>query len=155
MDLREKIQNDLKNSLKAGEKIRTGVLRQLIASIHNLEIDKKAKKQDLTEADILGVIRKEAKKRTEAIELFSQGKRNDLVQQEKKELEIIQDYLPQMLPDEEIEKVIERTIKKEMAAGPKDFGRLMGILIKEFQGQADAAKVSDLLKSKLAADDKS
>jgi len=152
MALREKIQSDLKNSLKAGEKIRTGVLRQLIASIHNLEIDKKAKKQDVNEADILGVIRREAKKRTEAIELFSQGKRDDLVQQEKQELEIIQGYLPQMLPDAEIEKTIDKIIKKEGAASPKDFGRLMGILMKEFQGQADAAKVSDLLKSKLAAD---
>lgn len=149
MDLREKIQNDLKNSLKAGEKIRTGVLRQIVASIHNLEIDKKAKKQDVDESDILGVIKKEAKKRIEAIGLFSQGGRNDLVQQEKKELEIIQDYLPQMLPDEEIEKAIDKIIKKEMATGPKDFGKLMGILIKEFQGQADSAKVSGLLKSKL------
>ncbi len=149
MNLKEKIQNNLTNSLKTGEKTQISVLRQILAAIHNLEIDKKAKKQELSEADILGIIRREVKKRTEAIELFSQGKREDLVEQEKQELRILQEYLPPPLSDSEIEAAIDKLIQKEEVVSPKDFGRLMGILMKEFSSRAEPAKISEILKKKL------
>ena len=149
MNLKEKIQNNLKNSLKTGKKTQISVLRQILAAIHNLEIDKKAKKQELSEADILGIIRREVKKRIEAIELFSQGKREDLVEQEKQELRILQEYLPPPLSNSEIEAAIDKLIQKEEVVSPKDFGRLMGILTKEFSSRAEPAKISEILKKKL------
>ena len=151
MNLKEKIQNNLTNSLKTREKTQISVLRQILAVIHNLEIDKKAKKQELSEADILGIIRREVKKRIEAIELFSQGKREDLVEQEKQELRILQEYLPPPLSDSEIEAAIDKLIQKEEVVSSKDFGRLMGILTKEFSSRAEPAKISEILKKKLTA----
>ncbi len=150
MDIKERIQNELKESLRAGDKVKISVLRQVLAAFHNLEIEKKSKEQEIGEADILVILKKEAKRRTEAIELFSKGERQDLVEQETQELKILQEYLPQQLSDSEIEKIIDEMLQREKTVSAKDFGRLMGILMKEFSGRAEPTKVIEILKNKLA-----
>lgn len=155
MDLLKKIRDDLTVSLKAKNEIRASVLRLLITSIHNKEIEKRGagKPEELDEGEVLELINKEAKKRKEAIEFYVRGNRSDLVEKETAELKILKEYLPAELGEEEIKKAISDVIEKTGAKDSKDFGRVMGQVMKELKGRADAAAVGKLVKEKLSGDE--
>lgn len=146
--LRDKIINDLKVAMKAGNANKVGVLRLLISALNNKAIDKKGKtgSEELTEEEALQVLMTEAKKRKEAIEVFTKGARSDLADKEKGELEIIQQYLPKQMSREEAEKVVEEIVKR---AGSKEMGPVMKEVMKELKGRADSALISQLVKEKL------
>lgn len=150
--LKDNIVTNLKEAMKAGDAKRVGVLRLLISALNNKAIDKKGKtgSEELTEEEALQVLMTEAKKRKEAIEIFTKGNRTDLADKEKGELEIIQQYLPKQMSREEVEKVIAKKIDTlRQVRGDISFGNVMKEVIKELKGKADSALVSRLVKDKL------
>ena len=151
MKIQEKINQDFKEALKAGDASKVATLRMIIASIKNKEIDKKGKGEEgvLNDEETMDVIMKEAKKRKEAADIYKQGGRNDLVEKEQKELDIINQYLPKQLSEDEIEKIIANAIDKTGAASIKDMGKVMGEVSKETKGRADSRMISELIKKKL------
>ena len=149
--LHQKISNDLKEALKGGNQTKISTLRMVLSSLHNKEIEKKGKGQEpkLTEEETIEVLMNEAKKRKESNEAYLKGNRNDLADKEKKELEIITIYLPKQLSEEEIKKIVQETIQKIGAQSEKDFGKVMGLLMKELKGKADTKLVSQIVKKSL------
>lgn len=147
MPLFERIKQDLARALKGGSSGEAGTLRYLLAELHNREIEKRGKggAAELTEEDVAGVLRREVKKRREAIELFRRGGREDLVRREEGELAILSAYLPPELGREAIEAVIDEL----MGSGLKDFASLMRGAMKQLKGKADGRIVGDIIKSKL------
>ncbi len=151
MALKEKLSEDLKNAMKSGDKIRLEVVRMLQTMLKRKEIERRGEGKELTEEDEIQVIKSEIKKRKEAIELFEKGGRNDLAEKEKKELEILNEYLPAQMSEEEIKNFVEKVIQELGASGPKDLGKVMGAVMKELRGKADGSLVQKIVKEKLQA----
>lgn len=164
MSLKEKIQEDLQESLKAKEELKTSVLRLLFAAISNKESDKRTKiwkqkpdlsvkelekESQLTDEEISDVISSEAKKRREAMAGFEAGGRKDSVKKEKAELEILKIYLPEQLSAEDLKKLAKEAIDKTGAKEPKDMGKVMGVLMPQIKGRADGNLVSQIIKELL------
>ncbi|MFH1346630.1 MAG: GatB/YqeY domain-containing protein [Spirochaetota bacterium] len=150
--LNQKISEDLKEAMKAGKEFETGVLRMLLSSLHNKEIEKKGKGGDsaLSDEEIIEVLSKEAKKRKEAAELFNNAGRQELGEKELKELELVKKYLPEQVGAEEIEKIVKAAIEKTGAKTVKEFGKVMAEAMKDLKGKADASAVSEAAKKFLA-----
>lgn len=121
-------------------------LRLLSNALHNEEI---AKQKDLTEEDELQIIRRQLKQREEAIEAYEKGGRAEAAEKEKKEAEILKEFLPAGLDSGELEKIMEQTISETGASGMQDFGRVMGVVMGKIKGQADGSKIAELVKQKL------
>lgn len=145
--LKEKINDFLKEAMKSGDKIKLETLRSIRAAF--IEFDKSGSGKELSEDEEIKIINSLVKKRKESIEIFEKANRLDLAEKEKKELEILQSFLPQQLTEEEISKKLDEIIKQLDAKDPKDFGKVMGIAMKEFKGRADGKIVQMILKSKL------
>ncbi len=137
--LRQKLSDDLKQAMKGGDKVRRSVIRLVMAAIKNAEI---ARQTTLDDADILGIIAKEARQRRESIEAFRQGNRQDLVAQEEVELTVLQEYLPQQMSREEIMAEARRVIEEVGAQGPGDKGKVMPKLISPLKGRADGREIN-------------
>lgn len=142
-----KIDEDLKNAAKSKDTETVTVLRGLKSAIHNKEIEKK---KELSEDEVIEVLKAEAKQRKDSISEFKKGSRDDLVKKEEAELKIIEKYLPEMMADEEIEKKVIEAIKKTGASGPEDMGKVMGAVMSKLKGQADGNKVSAIVKKELS-----
>lgn len=140
------IQNDLKTALKEKNELQVSTLRLLLAETHNRQIEKQA---ELTEEDIVAVLRKEAKKRQESVEAYEKGGRQELADKESKELLILSKYLPQEMSPQELEKIVKEVIGKVGAQGAGDFGKVMGGVMGKVKGQIDGAKVSEAVKKLL------
>ncbi len=145
--MKDKIQSDLKEAMKAKDELVVATLRLLLSEIHNREIEKQGK---LTDEDIVGAVQKEVKKRQESIEAYQKGKRDDLVEREKKELAVLNKYLPQQLSPEELETTIQSVIKEAGASGPADFGKVMGPVMDKVKVKADGKVVSEAVKKALS-----
>ncbi|HLA03787.1 MAG TPA: GatB/YqeY domain-containing protein [Patescibacteria group bacterium] len=143
-----KIQQDLTDSLKQKNEIKTSTLRLVISEIGNSRIEKRA---DLTDEDIIQVISKEAKKRQESIAAFKQGERADLAEKEEKELLILKTYLPEPISDEELLKIVDSQIAEIGAKDIKDLGKVMSAVLSKVKGRADGGAVSAIVKSKLSS----
>jgi hypothetical protein len=137
--LKQKLTDDLKQALRAGDKVRRSVIRLVIAAIRNAEI---ARQATLEDADILGVIAKEIRQRKESIEAFKLGKRQDLVAQEEAELAILEEYLPRQMTREEIIAEARRVITEVGAQGLGDKGKVMPKLIAQLKGRADGREIN-------------
>lgn len=146
MSLKERIDADYKEAMKARDEVRVSVLRLLRSAIHNAEIDKQ---RALTDDEILGVIQLEARKRRESIEAFQQGGRPDLVEREQAELAILESYLPQALPREELEAMVRAAIQEVGALSVKDMGKVMSVLMPKVRGRADGREVNELVRQML------
>jgi uncharacterized protein YqeY len=160
MSLAEKIKDDLKNAMKAGQEFEAGVFRMLLSAFHNKEIEKKGKRAEpeLSDDEIIEILSKEGKKRKEAAEIYNKGNRRDLAEKEVKELELIKKYLPEEMPAEEIEKIVKGAIErlgikdikdsegKPSASYGASFGKVMAEAMKELKGKADAGAVSEIAK---------
>jgi uncharacterized protein YqeY len=154
MELKEKIRLNLNSALKEKRTLEVLVLRQILAAILNKEKEKRFKAKEekdiqLTDEEVIEVISSEAKKRRESIVEFEKGKRQDLVEKEKKELEILEKYLPEQLPEEEIRKLIKEAIEKTDAKEIKDMGKVMAELMPKIKGKADGTLVSKIVKELL------
>ena len=162
--LKEKIQDDLESALKEKREIRLSVLRMLLSAISNREIDKRTrawkekpglsgeelkKEGQLTDEEIFEVISSGVKKRKEAIDLYEKGNRLELAEKEKKEIEILQSYLPKQMSEEEIKKIVKDVIKKVDAKEMKDMGKVMKELIPRFKDEVDNSLASKVVKELL------
>lgn len=145
MSLKDKIQEDLKTSLKVRDQVRCLTLRMLLAAMVNKEKEGK----EVTEEQLHDVVASEAKKRREAEEAFLKGGRPELAEKEKAELEILLSYLPEQLTEDQITTLVKEAIAKVGATGPKDMGKVMGELAPQVRGKADGAMVSKIVKESL------
>lgn len=142
----DKISQDLNTALKQKNATRVSTLRYLISHLNNARI---AKGGELTDDDVIGEIAKDAKRHKESIEAFERAKRQDLVSQESSQLKILEEYLPAQLADEEIVKIVGEAIATLGQVGPGDMAKVMGQVMAKVKGQADGAKVAEIVKNKL------
>ena len=147
MTLSEQINLDLKAAMKSGDRTRLETLRLLRA--HFIELSKRGEGQTITPDEELSVLTAAIKKRKEAIEIYEKGGRQDLVQQERSELDIISSYIPKQLSQDEAAQFIDRIIRETGAASPKDFGNVIPLAMKELKGKIDGKVVQELVKTKL------
>ena len=147
-NLKQKIESDLKQSIRAKDITRRSVIRLLLAAVKNAEI---AKQADLDDPDILGVIAKEVKQRHESIEAFKQGNRQDLIDQEEAELAVLEEYLPQQMTRDEIVSAARQVIAEVGAQGPGDKGKVMPKLIPQLKGRADGREINEIVTELLAS----
>ncbi len=146
MGLREKIDTDVKDALKAGAKDKVSTLRMLNASLKNKQIDKR---RPLTDDEVIETVRSMIKQRRDSIEQFQKGGRQDLVDKESAEIPVLEGYLPQQLSREEVEAIVRDTITKIGAQGTKDMGKVMKAALAEIGSRADGKLVSELVKHAL------
>jgi len=148
MSLNERIADDLKASMKAGNAGRVSILRMIKAAIKNKEIEKQSA---LSDDDVHSVLSLFAKRSRESIDQFSQAGRTDLADKEKNELEVIESYLPQQLEEKEIQDLIQEAINETGAAGLRDMGKVMKAVMAKAKGCADGKLVNSLVKKMLEA----
>lgn len=150
MALEERILSDMKSAMKSGEKERTKTLRGVYSQIKDERI-KLRPKRELTEEDVINVLISAAKRRRESILLFRQGNRNDLVESEQAELNIIQEYLPEQLSEDEIVSIINNIIQQMQATSINDLGKVMGPAMGQLKGKADGKLVQNVVRQRLTA----
>ena len=151
MNTQEKIKEDLKNAMREKNEGVVSVLRMLISSFRNKEISiRQGGQAELSDEQVLEVMQSEVKKRKDSIEAYEAGGRQDLADQEKKEIEILRKYLPAQLSAEDLEKVAKEVISEMGEITAKDFGRAIGQVMARVKGQADGGQVSAVVKKILA-----
>jgi len=144
--LKQRIDFDMKEALKGKESLRLGVLRMLKSEIRYKEIDQKA---ELSDDEVISVISSSVKKRRDSIQQFEKGGRDDLVAQEKAELEVIMRYLPEQLTEEKLSQLICQAIQDAHATGPSDLGKVMKLIQPQVKGKADGKVIHQLVASQL------
>ena len=147
-ETRQRILDDIKVAMKAGEKTRLGTLRLMSAAIKQREVDERI---ELDEENTIALLDKLLKQRRESISQYSKAGRDDLVNVEQIEAELIQTYLPAQLSDDEITHIIDAAITQSGAASVKDMGKVMGLVKPQMQGRADMGSVSQAIKARLSA----
>lgn len=151
MLLFERIKEDMTSAMRGKKERELLVLRMLVSAIKNKEIEKRssAKAAILSDEEVIRVIRAEVKKRKDACEQFTKGGREDLAEKESLEQAVLEEYLPQEMSDDDLEKIIVAAIVSLGAPGEKNFGRVMGEVMKRVKGQASGERVSAHVKNKL------
>jgi uncharacterized protein YqeY len=147
MSLIEKIEGELKLAMRARERERTDALRLTLASLRSAE---KELARPLKEDEELQVLQRERKRRTEAAEAFREGGRAEQADKEERELEVIQEFMPEPISDEELERIIDDAIAETGATSLRDLGRVMADVMPQVAGRADGSTVSQLVREKLA-----
>ncbi len=147
MTLKEQITEDMKSAMRAKEAERLGTIRLLLAAIKQREVDERITVDD---AGIIAIVEKLIKQRKDSIEQFQKAGRTDLVDQESKELGILQAYMPAQLSAAEVQSAIQKVISDLGASGPQDMGKVIGALKAQLAGKADMGMVSGLVKAALA-----
>lgn len=143
----EKITKDLTEAMKAKDTFRTSVLRMLKSALKNEEINKKS---PLTDDEVLAIIKKQVKTRKDSMNEYASYNRMDLADSLQKEIDILNEYLPEELSDEELEKIVKETITKVKAESIKQMGMVIKTISSEYGARCDMAKVSKLVKKKLS-----
>ena len=146
MSLKGQITEDMKSAMKAGDKDRLKVVRLILAAIKQIEVDTR---EELDDAAVLAVLAKMVKQRRESISQFKTAGRDDLVTQENFEIDIIQEFLPQALSEEEITSIVDQAIAKTGANSIKDMGKVMGQASAALNGQADGKTISGIVRKLL------
>ena len=147
MPLVDEIQKDMYKAMKEKEKERINALRNIIGKLKYKYIDKGDK---LTEQEEIKVIQSLAKQRRESIEMYKQGGRNDLVETETKELSIIEEYLPQAMCEEEVRRLVRKTVKETGAESMSDLGKVMPLVMKKGAGKVDGKIAQKILRELLS-----
>jgi uncharacterized protein YqeY len=145
--LTDRIKDDMKASMKGGDKTRLGVIRLILAAIKQVEVDERI---ELDNDRVILVLDKMLKQRRESIRQFADAGRHDLVAIEEAEIRVIQDFLPQALSEEEIDAMVNEAVIESGAESVKDMGKVMGLLKIQMQGRADMSVVSAKIKAALA-----
>lgn len=146
--LKQRITDEMKAAMKAGDKPRLGVIRLILSAIKQIEVDER---RELSDADILAVLDKMTKQRRESAAQYEQAGRDDLLEQENYEITVLKEFLPAALSDVEIDSMIEEAIASTGASSIKDMGKVMGQLKPKLQGRADMGAVSGKIKARLNA----
>ena len=146
-ELKKRITDDMKSAMKAKDRQALKAVRMILEAIKQKEIDERI---ELNDSQVMTVIQKMVKQRKDSISQFSDAGRTDLVEIEEAELEIINNYMPEQLSDEEVASVVDKAINDSGANSMKDMGKLMGMLKAQLQGKADMSLVSQLIKSRLS-----
>ena len=141
--LEERLQSDLNAARKSGDKLRTLLLGTIIADVRNREIELR---RDLTDDDVIEVLRRGIKKRRESIEMYEKGNRADLAQKERTEAELLGAYLPASVSDDELRAAVRAAI----AGGANNIGAVMGRVMPQFKGRAEGGVISAIAKEELA-----
>jgi uncharacterized protein YqeY len=147
MPLREQLNEDMKSAMKSREAQKLGAIRLLLAAVKQREVDERV---TLDDAGVIGVVEKMIKQRKDSISQYEKAARQDLADQEKFEIGILEAYLPQQLSQAEIDAVIAEAIGAAGATSAADMGKVMGIVKPRLAGRADMGKVSGLVKARLA-----
>lgn len=147
LSLKDRIQEDMKKAMRAKDQLHLGTIRLLLSAIKQREVDERI---TLDDAAIIDVINKMIKQRKESIKQYEAGSRQDLADQEKKEIEYISVYLPEQMSETEIDTLISATIASTGASSIKDMGKVMAQLKAQIAGRADMAVVSNKIKQKLS-----
>jgi len=137
--LKQTFIQELKQALKGGDKLKCLVIRSTLAAVSNAE---KAKRKELEDADILGIIAKQVKQHKESIEAFKKGNRQDLVDKEIAEMAVLEKYLPEQMPREDIIAIAKKAIDEVGAQGPHEKGKVMGRLMPQLKGKADGGVIN-------------
>jgi uncharacterized protein len=147
VSLKERITDDMKAAMRAGEKERLGVIRMITAAIKQREVDERI---TLDDAQVLSVLEKMIKQRKESLTQFQAGNRQDLVDKESAEIALLQTYMPAQLSDAEIDAMIAAAIAATGASSVKEMGKIMGLIKAKAQGRADMGAVGAKIKAKLS-----
>jgi len=147
MSLKSRITEDMKTAMRAKDTARLGTVRLLLSAMKQKEVDERV---ELTDADVLSIIEKMLKQRRESIAQYEKAARIDLADVEKAEIAVLSAYLPQQMTDAEVTEAVLAAIKESGAAGPKDMGKVMGLLKSRLAGRTDMGKLSGLVKTKLS-----
>lgn len=145
--LKQQIEEQIKNALKGGEELRLSTLRFLLSAIKNDEI---AKRREVTDEEVISVVRHQVKQRKESIEAFQKGGREELAEKERQELEILNKFLPQQLSEEEVKKMVQETIAELPESERKNFGKVMGVVMSRIKGQTEGNIVAKVVKEVLS-----
>jgi hypothetical protein len=146
--LKQKLNDDMKQALRSGDKVKLSTIRLLLSAVKYMEI---ARQAALTDADVLGVIAKEVKQRQESILAFKQGNRPDLVAKEEAEMAILQAYLPEQMTRDEIIAEARRVIAEVGAKGIGDKGKVMPKIIAQLKGKADGREINNIVTELLSS----
>ncbi len=147
MSLKDKVTEDMKAAMRAKDSARLSTIRLLLAALKQKEVDERV---ELGDADVLSIVEKLVKQRRESIAQFEKAGRNDLADKEKAEITVLAGYLPQQMTEAEVADAVAAAIRESGAAGPKDMGKVMGLLKSRLAGRTDMGKLSGLVKAKLA-----
>lgn len=145
--MKNKIIEDIKSAMKSQDKVALAVVRMLKSDIQMAELNKKS---ELTDDEIVSIVSKQIKMRKDSIKEFEKGNRNDLIEQSKQEIKILEKYLPEQLTEEEITDIINSVFSKVNPTSSSDMGKIMGALTPLVKGKADMGIVSKIVKEKLS-----
>ena len=146
--LKEQVQEEIKDALRGGEKVKLGALRFLMASVKNREIELR---RELTDDEFREVVGREVKRRNESIEAYEDAGRDDLVKKETEERQVLQDYMPQQLSDAEVDALVAEAIEQTGATSVKELGRVMGYVMGKAKGRVDGSVVQQKARARLGS----
>lgn len=146
MSLKEKLQEDLKSSMKNKDQVRKSVVTLVRAAIKQYEVDNR---EELDDEGVMNIISKQLKQRNDSLAEFEKAGREDLIEETKSEIQVLKEYLPQQLSDEELEKIVLETISEVGATSMKDMGKIMGTIKPKVAGRADGRRINELVKKNL------
>ena len=142
MSIQDKLMDDLKTSMKTKNKVRKDVITMIRSDVKQREVDERV---ELNDEDVIDIISKQLKQRKDSIAEFQKGDRQDLVESTEKEIEILLEYLPLQLTEDELDKIVRETIDEVNAETPKDMGKVMGGIMPKIKGRADGSLVNTLV----------
>ncbi|MDF2548145.1 GatB/YqeY domain-containing protein [Anaerosolibacter sp.] len=143
MSLKEKLMDDLKIAMKEKDQLRKSVITMIRAAIKQYEVDKRV---ELDDESILDIMSKQVKQKRDAIEEFAKGNRQDLVDEAKAEIDILMEYLPQQLTEEEMKQIVSEVVKEVGATTAKDMGKVMSALMPKVKGRADGKLLNQVVR---------
>ncbi len=147
--LKQKILDDLKTAMKAGDTVKRDTLRMLDSMIKNVEIEKQKRESGLADEEIQEVISRAVKQRKDAVAQYTAGGRADLAEKENKEIEILMAYLPEQMSEDSVREIVKSVISQTGAAGMSDIGKVMGPTMAKLKGQADGNLVKKIVEGEL------
>lgn len=147
MSLTQRLNEDLKQALRSGDEVRKSTVRMLMSALKNQQIENRAPLDDQQE---LSVVQREVKVRRESAEEYGRIGRQELVEQQLAELSVLQGYLPEQMPDEELRALVEEAVRDTGATSPREMGKVMSALLPRVRGRAEGKKVSDMVRQVLS-----
>ncbi len=139
----QRLKNDMKIAMREKDLLKRDTIRLIMSAVKQIEVDER---REVSDSDVLKIIQKGVKQREDAISFAKDGGRDDLVEQNQKEIDILKAYLPKQLSDEELEVAVKSIIEKVGATSMKDMGKVMGVASKELSGKADGKRINEAVK---------
>jgi uncharacterized protein YqeY len=146
MSITERLDQDMKQAMKAKDKLRLSVIRMVRTAIKNAEIDQK---RTLSEDEVIAVLNRELKQSRDSLQAFEAGGRQDLIEEVQQKIAVLMDYLPQQMSEEELRAIVQSTIAETGASGKKDMGKVMSALMPKVKGRADGKLVNQIVTQEL------